>query len=411
MDKSKNINLKKQLRSLKFFYEELFIENKALTSEVNYLEAIFKQTKQYTKQKNMTNKNFDFNFKNDKTYQNINNKRMNLLKNIDKQNKTLKASILFNKYIELQKEKENLLQIIEEKKNNMKSIQNELNLYKKYNPYNSFDIFKKLKSKIYLNETLDIPLFSQKKSENNNNISLIKPRFKRVINKEKLEQKKLMINTKNELKNLYDYSLFYFKKSIKELGFQSILTNKKNNKTYIISIEPNQLKNANSSDPDSDINDEISTNKSNSINERLFIDNFKTNKNIYKANNSKKNIKYINPRSNYKNSAIDNNNNYNNTIIGLKLNNINNYNIINTEKNINMSSHFPENNNYYSNVFTEGNIDKINELNTKLLKIKENYYNCLDKRYQLKSALKENISLIYKTKEKIKKIKKQNNLK
>ena len=76
-----------------------------------------------------------------------------------------------------------------------------------------------------------------------------------------------------------------------------------------------------------------------------------------------------------------------------------------------MPSHFPENNNYYTNILTEGNTDKINELNTKLLKIKENYYNCLDKRYQLKSALKENISLIYKTKERIKKIKKQNNLK
>ena len=408
MDKTRKINLKKQLHSLKFFYEELFIENKALTSEVNYLEAIFKQTKQYTNQKNIKNKNFDFNFKNDKKYQNIKNKRMNLLKNIDKQNKTLKESILFNKYIELQKEKENLIQTIEEKKNNMKSLQNELNLYKKYNPYNSFSTYKKLKSKIYLNEVLDIPLFSQKKNENNN-ITLIKPKFKRAINKEKIEQKKLLINAKTELKNLYDYSLFYFKKSIKELGFQSILINKKNNKTYIISIEPNQIKNANSSDTDSDINDEINTNKSNSINERLFIDNFRANKNLYKNNNLRKSLKNINSRSIYKNSAIDNNNN--NTITGLKLNNINNFNNANTEININMPSHFPENNNYYTNILTEGNTDKINELNTKLLKIKENYYNCLDKRYQLKSALKENISLIYKTKERIKKIKKQNNLK
>ena len=404
MDKTKKINLKKQLNSLKFFYEELFIENKALTSKVNYLEAIFKQTKQYTKQKNIKDKNFDFNFKNDKKYQNIKNKRMNLLKNIDKQNKTLKASILFNKYIELQKEKENLLQIIEEKKNNIKSLENELNLYKKNNPYNSFSTFKKLKSKIYLNGTLDVPLLSQKKNENNN-ISLIKPKFKRAINKEKIEQKKILINSNNELKNLYDYSLFYFKKSMKELGFQSILTNKKYNKTYIISIEPNQIKNVNSSD--SDINDEISTNKSNSINERLFIDNFRTNKIIYRANNLKKSLKNINSRSIYKNSAIDNNN----TINVLKLNNINKLNYTNTEININLPSHFPENNNYFSNISTEGNIDKINELNTKLLKIKENYYNCLDKRYQLKSALKENISLIYKTKERIKKIKKQNNLK
>ena len=41
------------------------------------------------------------------------------------------------------------------------------------------------------------------------------------------------------------------------------------------------------------------------------------------------------------------------------------------------------------------------------MKIKENYYKCLDNRYQLKSALKSDISKIYKIKEKIKKIKKQ----
>ena len=410
MDKSKNINLKKQLHSLKFFYEELFIENKALTSEVHYLEEIFKQTKQYTKKKNIENKKFDFNFKNDKTYQNINNKRMNLMKNIDKQNKTLKKSILFNKYIELQKEKENLIQTLEEKKSNMNSIQNELNLYKKYNSYNSFNTYKKLKSKFYLNEALDLPLFLKKKNENNNNnISLIKPKFKRAINKEKIEQKKILIKAKNELKLLYDYALFYFKKNIKELGFQSILTNKKNNKTYIISVEPNQIKNANSSDSDSDsdINNVNHTNKSNSINERLFIDNFKTKKYIYKANFNKK-IKYINPRSNFKNSLLNNNN----AMTELTLNNINNnFNNINTEMNLDMSSNFHGKNNSHLNNLTEGNIERINGLNTKLLNIKENYYNCLDKRYQLKSALKENISLIYKTKEKIKKIKKQNNLK
>ena len=406
MDKSKNINLKKQLHSLKFFYEELFIENKALTSEVRYLEEIFKQTKQYTKKKNIENKKFDFNFKNDKTYQNINNKRMNLMKNIDKQNKTLKKSILFNKYIELQKEKENLIQTLEEKKSNMNSIQNELNLYKKYNSYNSFNTYKKLKSKFYLNEALDLPLFLKKKNDTNNNISLIKPKFKRAINKEKIEQKKILIKTKNELKLLYDYALFYFKKNIKELGFQSILTNKKNNKTYIISIEPNQLKNANSSDSDSDsdINTDVNTNKSNSINERLFIDNFKTKKYIYKANFNKK-IKYINPRSNFKNSLLNNNN----AMTELTLTKINNnFNNINTEINL---GNFHEKNNSQLNNLTEGNIERINGLNTKLLNIKENYYNCLDKRYQLKSALKENISLIYKTKEKIKKIKKQNNLK
>ena len=406
MDKSKNINLKRQLLSLKFFYEELVIENKALTSEVNYLETIFKQTKQYTRQKNIKNIKYDLNLKKDKMYQNINNKRMNLMKNIEKQNKTLKNSILFNKYIELQKEKEILTQTLEEKKSNMNSIQAELNLYKKYNPYNFFNIYKKLKSKIYLNEALDLPLLSQKKSQNNKNdikfISLIKPKFKRSIIKEKIEQKKMLTNAKNEMQNLYEYFLFYYKKSIKDLGFQSILTNKKNNKTYIISIEPNQLINKNSSDSDSN-DDNESINKSNSIDERLFIDNIKINKNVYN-NNNKKN-KYINSKSIAKNSIIANNK----QITELNLVNINNLN--NTNSEINMISNFANKNNFCPHVLTEGDVEKINGLNTKLLKIKENYYNCLDNRYQLKSELKENISLIYKTKERIKKIKKQNNIK
>ena len=406
MDKSKNINLKRQLLSLKFFYEELVIENKALTSEVNYLETIFKQTKQYTRQKNIKNIKYDLNLKKDKMYQNINNKRMNLMKNIEKQNKTLKNSILFNKYIELQKEKEILTQTLEEKKSNMNSIQAELNLYKKYNPYNFFNIYKKLKSKIYLNEALDLPLLSQKKSQNNKNdikfISLIKPKFKRSIIKEKIEQKKMLTNAKNEMQNLYEYFLFYYKKSIKDLGFQSILTNKKNNKTYIISIEPNQLINKNSSDSDSN-DDNESINKSNSIDERLFIDNIKINKNVYN-NNNKKN-KYINSKSIAKNSIIANNK----QITELNLVNINNLN--NTNSEINMISNFANKSNFCPHVLTEGDVEKINGLNTKLLKIKENYYNCLDNRYQLKSELKENISLIYKTKERIKKIKKQNNIK
>ena len=406
MDKSKNINLKRQLLSLKFFYEELVIENKALTSEVNYLETIFKQTKQYTRQKNIKNIKYDLNLKKDKMYQNINNKRMNLMKNIEKQNKTLKNSILFNKYIELQKEKEILTQTLEEKKSNMNSIQAELNLYKKYNPYNFFNIYKKLKSKIYLNEALDLPLLSQKKSQNNKNdikfISLIKPKFKRSIIKEKIEQKKMLTNAKNEMQNLYEYFLFYYKKSIKDLGFQSILTNKKNNKTYIISIEPNQLINKNSSDSDSNDHNE-SINKSNSIDERLFIDNIKINKIVYN-NNNKKN-KYINSKSIAKNSIIANNK----QITELNLVNINNLN--NTNSEIKMISNFANKSNFCPHVLTEGDVEKINGLNTKLLKIKENYYNCLDNRYQLKSELKENISLIYKTKERIKKIKKQNNIK
>ena len=58
---------------------------------------------------------------------------------------------------------------------------------------------------------------------------------------------------------------------------------------------------------------------------------------------------------------------------------------------------------------TEYDNERNGELNRKLLKIKENYFKCLDKRYELKNELKSNISQIYNMKEKIKKNKKQIN--
>ena len=85
--------------------------------------------------------------------------------------------------------------------------------------------------------------------------------------------------------------------------------------------------------------------------------------------------------------------------------------------NVNTTSNFEINNESYKNLYenkryieTEINEEKTNELNKKFLKIKENYYKCLDNRYQLKSALKSDISKIYKIKAKIKKIKKQQNI-
>ena len=186
MDNLKKLNLKKQLLSLKYCYEELIIENKALSSNCHFLELLFKKSKYYLNKIN-SKLNFDFNFKNDKRYLLISNQKNNLRKNINKQNNTLKKSILFNKYNELTKEKEYLIQILEEKKNNLKSIQDELNLYKINNPYNAYNRYRKLKSKIYLNETLDIPDINKKiiQKNNNTNISLINPKFERAIKKKK----------------------------------------------------------------------------------------------------------------------------------------------------------------------------------------------------------------------------------
>ena len=405
MDKLKQINLKKQLLSLKFCYENLIIENKVLASQVHNLEILFRQTKQYTKKKNMGGIKSDFNFKNDKKYQDILLRRVYLIKNVEKQNNTLIKSILFNKYNELQKEKEYLTQTLEEKNNNLNSIQEELKIYKKYNPYNYFSKYKKLKSSIYLNEILDTPLLNKNNKENNNinNTSIIiNQKFKKEIFKEKIDKKKLLEKSKSELKNLYDYSIYNFKKRIKELGFHSIIKNNKNNKTYIISVEPNKLTDANSSASISDSDNDNKISKSNSLDERLFINNFQTNKKIRGENNNYK----------LKNKILKDTKR-NETLFGLEFhslkgNHINNQNQENTEIYVNLAS---VNNTMFNNNITEINDDRINELNTKLLTIKEKYYNCLDKRYQLKSSLKENISLIYKTKERIKKIKKQKNLK
>ena len=402
MDNLKKLNLKKQLFSLKYCYEELIIENKALSSNCHFLELLFKKSKYYLNKIN-SKLNFDFNFKNDKRYLLISNQKNNLRRNINKQNNTLKKSILFNKYNELTKEKEYLIQILEEKKNNLKSIQDELNLYKINNPYNAYNRYRKLKSKIYLNETLDIPDINKKiiQKNNNTNISLINPKFKRAIKKKKIGLYGDLEKRKNEMKNYYDYCVYNFRKRKKELGFTSILKIKKNNKTYIISIEPNQLKNNNSSDSDSDKDNNF--NQNNSINERLFADDIQ-NSNYIKY----KNINKIQKKTGiniFTNGA---------TLANKRINSIykrteNNLNNMNTEFNLNISTqNFMKNS---VNITTEANNEKTSELNNKLLEIKEIYYNCLDKRYQTKRLLKEHISQIYKTKEKIKKIKKQKNLK
>ena len=77
---------------------------------------------------------------------------------------------------------------------------------------------------------------------------------------------------------------------------------------------------------------------------------------------------------------------------------------------VNVSSNFG-NNKDSGVLFTEISNDRNGELNKMLLNIKEKYYKCLDKRYELKSILKTNISQIYNIKEKIKKNKKEMKIK
>lgn len=387
----KKINLKKQILSLKFFYEDLILENKALSSNVIFLEKLFRFTKQYTKNQKIINSNFDYNFQKDKNFDILLNRKKNLVKNVDKWSKDLKKSLLFNKYEELQREKEYLIEILKEKNSVLRSIQDELNAYKVNNPYNNFKEYKNLKSKFFLNEAIELPSINNKINNKSieTNISLINSKFRKTINKEKINIVKSLLNSIEQLKILLNSSLYNYIKKTKALGFNSTLKSKKNNKTYIISVEPNKINSPNSSDSDSDTDNSF-TKKKDSINERIFVD-LKN----YNINSSGKKIK---KRKNI---------------------NIKGYLLNNTFSNINVNttSNFEINNESYKNLYenkryieTEINEEKTNELNKKFLKIKENYYKCLDNRYQLKSALKSDISKIYKIKAKIKKIKKQQNI-
>ena len=387
----KKINLKKQILSLKFFYEDLILENKALSSNVIFLEKLFRFTKQYTKNQKIINSNFDYNFQKDKNFDILLNRKKNLVKNVDKWSKDLKKSLLFNKYEELQREKEYLIEILKEKNSVLRSIQDELNAYKVNNPYNNFKEYKNLKSKFFLNETIELPSINNKINNKSieTNISLINSKFRKTINKEKINIVKSLLNSIEQLKILLNSSLYNYIKKTKALGFNSTLKSKKNNKTYIISVEPNKINSPNSSDSDSDTDNSF-TKKKDSINERIFVD--LKNYNINSSGKKIKKRKNINIKGNLLNNTFSN-------------------------INVNTTSNFEINNESYKNLYenkryieTEINEEKTNELNKKFLKIKENYYKCLDNRYQLKSALKSDISKIYKIKAKIKKIKKQQNI-
>ena len=404
MDKIKKLNLKKQIVSLKFCYEEQLLETRALISRIHNLESIFKITKQFIKEKKKNN----FDLKNEKRYLLISSQKKTLLKNIDKQKKIFSKSILFNKYQELQKQKEVLIQTIEEKKNILNSIKNELNVYKLCHPFGS------QVSTILLNNTLD-SLFingcNNKKNinnididdnNNNDNGNDIKKKFKKIIIKEKLKLQKKCEETYFQLKNTYNNSMFNYQKRIKERGFASCFINDKYNKVYSFSIEPVRIDNNNNSSDDDDSNSEnengnniIINNELNSINDRIFDneDNKqKMNKTIDGFRTDKKKIinksKHIND---FSNSFAKNNNR--NILI----------------QNILSPKRIEFNPKEKIGLVTEIDNERTGELNRKLLKIKECYYECLDRRYELKNNLKTNIAQIYNIKEKIKKNKKENN--
>lgn len=404
MDKSKKINFKKQIHSLKFIYEEQLLETKALISRVHNLENIFKLTKQFIKEK----KNNNFNFKNEKRYLLITNQMKNISKNLVEQSKTLLKSVLYNKYLELQKQKESLIQELEEKTNILKTLKNELNLYKIYRSYGNHV------SHIYLNNALNSLLTNNNKNNTNNETSnIVKKNFKNIINKENIKLKIYCEQSCSKLKAIYNISLNKYEKMIKENGFNYSISNQKSNKTYEFTIEPvkdeyNNSSNESSESENCDDDEEDEENNSNSINDHIFDQekdnntkklNFNRSFLVRQKNNSKNKNSFLQNITYFK----DENSEINNREISIK--NLFNYK---GKKDINTSANFSK---IKFGLMTEINNGRGGELNKKLLKVKENYYKCLDQRYELKNSLKSNISQIYNIKEKIKKYKKENNIK
>lgn len=419
MDKIKKLNLKKQLFSLKFCYEEQLLENRALISKVHNLENLFKITKQFIKIK----KNDNFNLDNEKRKLLIISQKNNLLKNIDKQSRTLLKSILYNRYEELQKQKESLIQMNEEKSNILKSIKNELSINKFYNPYS------RQISQMYLNDTLDTKFIKNFNNIINNNIKInntnfnseieddLKMKFNNIIIKQKVKLQKKCEEIFEKMKKKYNVSEYKYLKMIEEKGYNSSFSNKKYNKTFVFTVQPikNDINNS-SNDSNSESNDDkINVNMdSSSMNDHC----------LFQGKEDKKKVNYNNRRGLSSNKKNENNKNkikhnlsafrndssfYHKNIIvkgvfdpGYKLE----YDKIN----INVSTNFGKNKDSEV-LFTEVNNDRNGELNKMLLNIKEKYYKCLDKRYELKSTLKTNISQIYNIKEKIKKNKKEMKIK
>ena len=418
MDKIKKLNLKKQLFSLKFCYEEQLLENRALISKVHNLENLFKITKQFIKIK----KNDNFNLDNEKRKLLIISQKNNLIKNIDKQSRTLLKSILYNRYEELQKQKESLIQMNEEKSNILKSIQNELSINKFYNPYS------RQISQMYLNDTLDTKFIKNFNNIINNNIKInntnfnseieddLKKKFNNIIIKQKVKLQKKCEEIFEKMKKKYNVSEYKYLKMIEEKGYNSSFSNKKYNKAFVFTVQPikNDINNS-SNDSNSESNDDkIKVNMdSSSMNDHcLFqVKEDKKNENYNNRRGLSSNKKNENHKSkiNHNLSTFRNDSSFYNKNLMVK--GAFDYGKFEIDKiNVNVSSNFGKNKDS-GVLLTEINNDRNGELNKMLLNIKEKYYKCLDKRYELKSALKTNISQIYNMKEKIKKNRKEMRIK
>jgi hypothetical protein len=284
-------------------------------------------------------------------------------------------------------------------------------------------------TQMYLNDTLDTKFIKNFNNIINNNIKInnanfnneieddLKKKFNKIIIKQKIKLQKKCEEIFDNMKRKYNISKYNYLKMIEDKGYNSYISNKKYNKTFIFTMQPlkNDINNS-SNDSYSESNDDnIKINiDSNSMNDHCFFqekeDKNKANYNNRRGLSSNKNDENNKNKIKHNLSTFRNDSSfYNKQFIvkgvfdpGCKYE----YDKIN----INVSSNFGKNKDS-GVLFTEINNDRNGELNKMLLNIKEKYYRCLDKRYELKNALKTNISHIYNIKEKIKKNKKEINIK
>lgn len=397
MDKNKKLNLKKELLSLKYCYKGQIYQIKKLLRKVRGLGVLFKLTKQFIKEKDSNN---FLSLKGEKEYLLLSQKSKEIFRNLINQSKTLHKSILFNKYNELREQKAFLQQIIQEKNNIIDSMKIELNK-KRFND-------NKISYNYYLNSIYNI-------KNNHSDDFIINNKFNNIICNYKNELQQKIKENLSQFKNEYTYFLNLYQRNMEIKGYTSYFVNKKSNKVFSFTLQPLKQETINSSNDS--IDDSISkttVNNDDTLSMDIIISKSKSlnssdddkvvdiNIKHYISKAPRKAKKKIQETKFFRNDLKKNISKVN----IIKKSNLYVQNDFSIQPIIKKKKNLQDNYNY-----TEVDFERNGELGEKLLKIKEHYYKCLDERYELKSSIKSKISEIYKIKEKIKRIKKEQNFK
>jgi hypothetical protein len=278
---------------------------------------------------------------------------------------------------------------------------------------------------MFLNDTLEpkfiknfsnIINYNNKKNKVNFNNEIeddLKKKFKNIRIKQKIKLQKNCENYFYIMKRNYNILQNIYLKMIEDKGYNSSISNKKYNKTFIFTIQPikNDINNSSNDSNSETIDDNIKTNiDSSSMKDHCLFQEKEDKKNIYYNNRRGLSSKKYKSKIKQNLSSFRNDSCFYNKNIIVKGVFDSGYKCEVDKINVNVSSNFGKNKDS-GLLFTEVNNERNEELNKILLNIKEKYYKCLDKRYELKSTLKTNISQIYNIKEKIKKNKKEMKIK